>query len=679
MGASISYFCKLNNSMNMKKTALLLGFLGCLSAFQVSAQKSSKNAQAKKSANPEVVQSNPVIFTIGNDEVREDEFLRQLNKNRKDKVKPSEAEIREYLDLYVNFKLKVKEALAMRLDTNPSFRSELAGYRKQLATPYLNDKKVTEGLMQEAYERMKTEVNASHILINVSPNASPKDTLAAWNKISDLRRRALKGESFDSLASKHSEDPSAVKNFGKLGWFTVFQMVYPFENVAYSLNKGEISMPFRTQFGYHIMQVNNKRPARGEVKVQHIMVRTGYGATEETYKNAKERIEAAYKELNAGISFDSIVEKYSQDDGSKGANGLMNWMASLSGYPDEFKDVCFGLKPGQVSKPFSTDYGWHIVKYNDFRPLGEYKELQDIIKNKVTRDSRSEGSKTAVIVRVKKENNYKENIVNLNEFVSKLDTSFLSGNWSFTPQASPKVLFTVGNQTFTTNDFGKYLEANQEPVEKGSAAMVAKNVFNTWANEKCLAYEESILETKYADFKNIMNEYHDGILLFDLTDRKVWNKASTDTLGLESFYSTAKGKYMWKERVNYQVYTCLDAKTKAAAMKMFNAGKTDAEVFKKLNKKIKNAVIAKDYKVEKTDATAAKLWDKKGVVDITDLDVNRFYYVLGIISPEPKTLKEARGLVTSDYQEFLMAEWVKELRTKYPLSINEAALLNLTK
>jgi peptidyl-prolyl cis-trans isomerase SurA len=663
----------------MKKTALLLGFLGFLGTLQLSAQKSSKNAPAKKTIAPEVIQTNPIIFSIGSDVVREDEFLRQLNKNRKDKTKPTETEIREYLDLYVNFKLKVKEAVSMSLDTNPTFRSELAGYRKQLAAPYLNDKKVTEGLMQEAFERMKMEVNASHILINVSANASPKDTLAAYNKIVDIRRRALKGESFDSLAAKFSEDPSAVKNFGKLGWFTVFQMVYPFENVAYTLNKGETSAPFRTQFGYHIMQVNNKRPARGEVKVQHIMVRTGYGATDETNKNAKERIEAAYQELTAGASFDSIVEKYSQDDGSKGTNGLMNWMASLSGYPDDFKDICFGLKPGQTSKPFATDYGYHIVKYNDFRPLGDYKELQDIIKNKVTRDSRSEGSKTAVIVRVKKENNYKENVTNLNEFTNKLDTSFVSGNWKYTPQVTPKVLFTVGNQTHTTNDFGKYLEANQEPVEKGNPSMLAKNLFTIWANEKCIAYEESILETKYADFKNIMSEYHDGILLFDLTDRKVWGKASTDTVGLENFYSVTKGKYMWKERVNYQLYSCLDAKTKAAAIKMFKAGKPDAEIFKKINKKLKNALIAKDQKAEKTDATAAKLWDKKGVVDITDLDVNRFYYVLGIIPAEPKTLKEARGLVTSDYQEFLMAEWVKELRTKYPLTVNEPALINLTR
>lgn len=664
----------------MKKTALVLGFLGCLGAFQANAQKVSKNAPAKKPAAAEVVKPNPSIFTIGSDAILQDEFLRQLNKNRKDKTTPTEAEIREYLDLYVNFKLKVKEAISMSLDTNPAFKSELAGYRKQLAAPYLNDKKVTEGLMQEAYDRMKSEVNASHILITVAPNASAKDTLEAYNKILDLRKRALKGESFDSLASKYSDDPSAKKNFGKLGWFTVFQMVYPFENMAYKTNKGDISAPFRTQFGYHIMRVNGNRAARGEIKVQHIMVRTGYGATPETLGNAKERIDAAYKEFQAGIPFDSLVEKYSQDDGSKGNKGVMNWVSSLSGYPDEFKDVCFSLKPGETSKPFATDYGYHMVKYVEFRPLGEMKDVQDVIKNKVTRDSRSEGSKTAVIARVKKENNYRENTANLNEFASKLDTSFIKGTWKFDEtKVVSKPLFTIGNVTYTTHDFGKYLEGNQDVHEKENAAMVAKNQFTTWASDKCLAYEESILETKYPEFKNIMTEYHDGILLFDLTDRKVWSKAINDTAGLEAYYEAYKTKYMWKDRVHYQTYNCLDAKTKEAAMKMFKAGKPEADIFKKLNKKVSNALIAKDHKAEKTDATAAKLWDAKGVVDITEADANKFYNVLGIIAPEPKSLKEAKGLVTSDYQEYLMLEWVKELRAKYPVVVNEAALLDLTK
>lgn len=667
--------------MNMKKTALLLGFLGCLGAFTASAQKGPKNAPAKKTAAVvEVAKPNPVIFSVGGDPVYQDEFLRQLNKNRKDKTTPTEAEIREYLDLYVNFKLKVKEAMVMQLDTNPAFRSELAGYRKQLAAPYLNDKKVTESLMQEAYERMKLEINASHILVKVEPNASPKDTLAAWNKIMDLRKRYLKGENFDSLAAKYSGDPSAVKNYGKLGWFTVFQMVYPFENVAYKTPKGEISAPFRTQFGYHIMRVNNTRAARGEVKVQHIMVRTGYGSSTEVTNNAQERINMAYQELLQGVPFDSLVEKYSQDDGSKGNHGIMNWIASLSGYPDEFKDVCFSLKPGEVSKPFATDFGFHIVKYVDFRPLGEYKEVQDVIKNKVTRDSRSEGSKTAVIVRVKKDNNYKENTANINEFTSKIDSSFLAAKWKYdAAKMGDKPLFSIGKLTYGAAEFGAFLESNQDVHEKESAAMIARNLFTEWANDKCLAYEESILETKYPEFSNIMTEYHDGILLFDLTDRKVWSKAINDTMGLDAFYQAGKTKYMWKTRIEYNTYNCVDAKTKAAAVKMLSAGKSEDEVFKKLTKKMPNAIVAKNHKAEKTDATAAKLWDAKGVVDIPDGDGFKFYYVLGQIQPEPKSLKECKGMATSDYQEYLMQEWVKELRNKYQVVVNEEALMALTK
>lgn len=664
----------------MKKTALLLVLLGCLSTIGVFAQKKAKKTIEKSPVIAEPVKPNPFIFSIASDTVYKDEFIRQLNKNRKEKNTPSEAELKEYLELYVNFKLKVKEAVAMQLDTNPNFISELAGYRKQLATPYLTDKKVSEGLMLEAYERMKTEVNASHILINVAPNASPADTLEAFNKISDIRKRALKSESFDSLAFKYSDDPSAKKNVGKLGWFTAFQMVYPFENRAYNTPMGEVSLPFRTQFGYHILRVNDKRPARGEVKVQHIMVRTGYGSSQEVLTSAKEKIEAADSALKRGESYESVVEKYSQDDGSKGNKGMMNWMPSLSGYPDDFKDICFSLKKDEVSKPFSTDYGWHIVKYIDYRPLGEYKENQELIKGKVTKDSRSEGSKAAVIVRVKKENNYKEFPANLKELSAKLDSSFLKGTWKYDSiNQSDKPLFSIGNKVYGQKEFAIYLAANQQAREKENAYMVAKTQFTDWANEKCLAYEESILESKYPEFNNIMQEYHDGILLFDLTDRKVWSKALSDTTGLEQFYQPIKGNYMWKERLVYDTYSCKDAKTKETAVKMFNSGKSEDDVFKKINKKLKGSISAKETKAEQSDVIASKLWNSKGVVDIAEPDAFKFYLVKGVVPAEAKTLKEAKGLVTSDYQEYLMKEWVKELRAKYPVTLNNAALDDLTR
>jgi len=660
----------------MRKSAILLGLFASLISLNGMAQKAAKKSQAamKTSNVPQAF-----VFTFGKDTVYKPEFLRQLNKNRKETGLPSEAELNDYLNLYINFKLKVKEAIAMQLDTNPSFKSELAGYRRQLTVPYMSDKKVTEALMAEAYERMKSEVNGSHILINVGQNASPADTLAAWNKIADLRKRILKGEAFDSIAFKYSEDPSAKRNYGTLGWFTAFQMVYPFENVAYQLNVGDISMPFRTQFGYHIMKLNNKRANRGEVKVQHIMIRTGIGSTPEQIADAKLVIDSAYLKIQNGANFEQMVEQYSQDEGSKANKGNMNWMASLSGFPDVFKDIAFGLQTGELSKPFATDFGWHLIKLLEKRPLGTYKEVQDIVKSKVSRDTRSESSKAAVITRVKKEGNFSVNEINLKYLMSKLDTGFMKGVWEYdSAKIINKTLFTIGNKSHGTREFGSYLQLNQKPLDKGNVQMVARNMFNDWASEKCLAYEESMLESKYEDFRNIMQEYHDGILLFDLTDRKVWGKAMLDTLGLEQFYNANKSKYMWKERLEYRVYTCLDAKNKAAAMKMLRAGKSEMETLQKLNKKIVGTLSSKSMKSEQSDPTASKLWEQTGVVDIQSEDgSHKFYYIIGKVAAEPKELKEAKGLVTSDYQDVLMNDWIKELRAKYEVQINQQTLKTL--
>jgi peptidyl-prolyl cis-trans isomerase SurA len=658
----------------MNKNVILSLAIVMLTGTVWAQKKSSKTATKPAPALP--VKTKQAVFSISTDTVYEDEFMRQFMKNRREKEKPTEKELQEYLNLYVNFKLKVKEAKTLQLDTNPSFINELAGYRKQLAAPYLNDKNVTEALMQEAYERMKSEVNASHILLMVSPNASPADTLAAYNKLMDIRRRALKGESFDSLALKHSEDPSAKDNMGKLGWFTVFQMVYPFESVAYKTNKNEISMPFRTQFGYHLVKVNDKRPARGEVKLQHIMIRTGYGSSEKQIADAKAKADEAYAELLSGVPFESVVEKYSQDDGSKANKGIMNWVASLSGYPNEFKDAAFALKENEISKPFATDYGWHIIKLLERRPVGEFKEVQDIIKNKITRDSRSEGSKTAVINRVKRENNYREFTANINEFIKTLDTSFLAGKWKYNPdKVGSKPVFTIGNVTYNQRDFAEFLSMNQQPREKENIDMVARNMFNSWADERCLAYEESILENKYEDFRNIMNEYHDGILLFDLTDKKVWGRAVTDTAGLEAFWKPRATNYMWKERISYNIYNCKDSVVKKAAFAMALKGKKEADILKKFNtKKEPNNIIIREVKAEQSDNIGSELWDKKGAVDAGS---TRFYVINGKIAPEAKSFKEARGLVTSDYQEYLMNNWIAELKEKYPVWINEAAIKKL--
>lgn len=663
----------------MKKIAsLALSFLVLSITNQTFAQK-GKKAPAPTVKLAPVAKPNPVVFIYGTDTVYQNEFERLLYKNKTSKDKLGEKEVREYLDLYINFKLKVKEAKVLKLDTNNNFVTELAGYRKQLSNPYLTDKKVTESLMQEAYQRMKTEINGSHILLFCNENASPADTLAAYNKLLDIRKRALKGENFDSLASKYSEDPSAKKMGAKLGWYTVFQMVYPFENQSYKTAKGDISMPFRTQFGYHILKINDKRPARGEVKLAHIMIRTPYDAAPEQIQDAQNKVDSIYNQIKNGENFGTLAEKYSQDEASSKNKGEMNWVASLSGYPDEFKDIAFSLNKDEVSKPFKTNFGFHIIKLIDKRPLGEFKDVQDVIKQKTNKDSRSESSKAAVIARVKKENNYKENLANLKAFTATIDSSFISATWNYDEaKVSTNNLFTIGTASYTVKDFAAYLKANQQPLEKASVQMAAQHMFRTWADEKCLAYEESILDTKYEDFRNVMQEYNDGILLFDLTDKKVWSKAVSDTIGLEKFYEANKNTYRWKDRVSYSIYTCLNEKTKVDAVKMFSKGKTEAEVFAKLNKKVAGTISSKEVKSERSDATADKLWDKKGIVDIANAEGSfKFYFVHGVVNSEVKTLKEAKGIATSEYQNQLEKDWIKELRAKYNIVINEETVKGL--
>jgi peptidyl-prolyl cis-trans isomerase SurA len=670
----------------MNKQAVTLSVLTLVTSFTF-AQKPVKKQGTPVKANVQtatVKKTDPIVFTYGTDTVYKSEFERLLSKNRNQKETPTEESVREYLELYQNFKMKVKEAKLMHLDTLSNFRTELAGYRKQLANPYLTDKKATEGLVKEAYEHMLKEVNASHILITCTENAKPADTLAAYNKALELRKRNLKGENFDSLAANNSDDPSAVTNYGNLGWFAAFDMIYPFEKMAYSTPKGQVSMPFRTRFGYHILKVNNIRDARGEVKVQHIMRNTGANATPETIAEQKLIIDSVAQALKLGsATFDELVAKYSTDEGSKPNKGVMNWISSSSRFPEEFKEIAFGLGKDEVSKVFTTSYGFHIIKLIEIKPVAPFKELEESLKTKVARDSRAESSKASVSARIKRENNFKENAANFKAFVNACDsTIFMDGYVIDEKKFGKHVLFSLGKNNYTANDFANYILRTHDHFEPGqSVYMMVNNIYKRYVDEEALAYEESQLETKYEDFRNLMQEYHDGILLFDLTDKKVWNKAVIDTVGLEKFHEANKTKYMWKERVRILTYSCLDEKTKKAAMKMAAEGKSSDEIKAKLSKKMTGAVVVTEQKAERGESTNTdKLYDKKGVVDIANENNQyKFNYVVGIVAPEPKTLREAKGLVTSDYQNYLEKEWIKELKAKYPVTVNEETVKSLFK
>ena len=258
------------------------------------------------------------LFSFGDEVVMNDEFMRIFSKNKNDKSAPTKQEIYEYVDLYVKFKLKVKEAYALKMDTVPSFKQELAGYRKQLAQPYLTDKTVTERLVKEAYSRSQMEVSAAHLLINCAADAKPSDSLSAYEKIIGLRKRVVKGESFEAIASLYSEDPSAKTNKGDLGYFTVFQMIYPFEKAAFTTPVGEVSQPIRTRFGYHLVYVKDKRKTQGDVKVAHIAIQYNNPTQ---IDSTKERIDAVYAKLQAGADWNTTVEEFSEDFNTNSIGG----------------------------------------------------------------------------------------------------------------------------------------------------------------------------------------------------------------------------------------------------------------------------------------------------------------------------------------------------------------------
>jgi peptidyl-prolyl cis-trans isomerase SurA len=535
----------------MKKSIYL--FIAVFLSF--SACKQSKTA--KTSSTP-----TPIIATIGDQQVPTSEFAYVYNKNNANAEDAYTSEsIKDYLKLYTNFKLKVREAEALGLDTAKAFQKELDGYKKQLAQPYFTEKSVTEKLTKEAYERMKEEVNASHILIKLNSDADPKDTLIAYNKIKEIREKALKGESFEQLAQQYSEDPSAKTNKGNLGYFTAFGTIYPFETVAYNTPVGSISNPVRTQFGYHLIKVNDKRKSQGQVKVAHIMIRSAEGQSTSDSIAAKQKIDEIYSRLQKGEEWNQLVSQFSEDANSKGKNGELMWFSAGKMIPS-FEEAAFSLKqPGAITKPVLTPYGWHIIKLLERKELESFETLEPTIKSKVSKD-RGEVNKKALMERLKKENNFTENQKALDAVFAAADTSLVTGTWNYkTDVKNNPVLFNIGQQKYTQEDFYKYVKAKQKAKKNISPSQYMRNLYKEYTDESLMAYEEKHLEEKYPDYKMLVKEYRDGILLFQLMDEKVWSKAIEDTAGLKKFFNNHRDKYKWDSRAHAKIFSVANPET----------------------------------------------------------------------------------------------------------------------
>ncbi|MCB0819549.1 MAG: peptidylprolyl isomerase [Bacteroidetes bacterium] len=626
--------------------------------------------------------TDPILLRVGGDGVTKSEFEAIYHKNN-NKEELTREDLNEYLGLFINFKLKVKAAREEGKDTLSAFKNELKGYRRQLAQPYLTDKDVNEKLIEEAYDRMKTDIRASHILFMLSPDALPKDTLAVYNKALSVREKLLKGEDFETMARKYSEDPSATQNGGDLGYFTSMMMVYPFETAAYNTKVGEISMPVRTRFGYHLVKVTDKRPNQGQVRVAHIMVKVNEKDNDTTIAKAESKINEIYSKLKAGEDFGLLASQFSDDRTSGKNGGQLPWFGTGKMVP-EFEKIAFALsKEGDLSKPFRSSYGWHVVKLLEKKGQPSFDEMKAELKQKVAKDSRSEVSKDAVIARIKKENNFSEDYKALEQLIAKVDTNYLNGTWkSATAESMNKKLFQLGAEVTTQKDFAEFLGQNQTKQAKDQKVeALVRKAYEYYKEQQIIAYEDARLEQKYPEFRLLMQEYRDGILLFEITDENVWSKALKDTAGLEGFYEKNKNNYMWDTRVDAVIYKAADAKVAKAARKLVakreSKNMSVEEIKNKINKKSQLNLQTEDGRFVKgeNETVDAVEWKKGLSADkINEDGTITFVEITDVVAPTPKSISEARGLITADYQNFLEQEWIKALKEKYEVEIYKDVL-----
>lgn len=634
----------------------------------------------------------PILMEIGDKKITLEEFEAIYNKNS-DNKKNTKEEVEDYLDLYIKFKLKVVEAEDLGMDTLPAFTQELEGYRKQLAQPYLSDREVTEKLIEEAYERMKYDVKAAHILVKVTLEASPKDTLAAYNKIMKIRKRIVGGEDFEKVAVEVSEDPSAKNNQGNLGYFSAFQMVYPFESAAYNTEVGKISMPIRTSFGYHLVKTFDKRKARGIMKVAHIMVRADKKLGEAEINQKKEKIDEIYTKVIAkDADFTAIARQYSDDKESAKRGGELPAFGAGK-MVEEFETAAFALEnDGDISAPILTDYGWHIIKRLELKNLESYEELYPTLKAKVARDSRANKSKEIVIENIKKENNFKEDLKRRNDFYTAVDQKkFNKGEWKAEDVAKlDKVMFgfypTDGEKfEYRQTQFAKRIEnhmSRNEPTNVDLKPYINK-LYNTVVEEMTMRFKNRRLPIVNKEFRMLLQEYREGILLFNITDEKVWSKAVKDTTGLEAFYEANKQNYMWGERADAVIYKCNNDKVAKKVEKLIKAkakkGYSNEDILKQINKDSQLNLTIEEGKFtkEQNELVAKAKWENKAVTKLNNENEIVLIEVKEVLAPQPKLLDEVRGLVTSDYQNKLEKEWVETLRKKYPVKIHKEVLSKL--
>jgi peptidyl-prolyl cis-trans isomerase SurA len=625
-----------------------------------------------------LAQTKDVLFTIENHNYYTDEFVRVYNKNL-DLVKDdSQKNLDNYLELFIGYKLKVEKANKIGLQNSVNYQNELKSYRNQLSKNYVSDSKVTNELVQEAYERMKQEIRASHILVLVDESASPEDTLKAYQKITDVKNRIAAGEDFIAVAQQFSEDPSVKENNGDLGYFSSFRMVYPFENAAFSTEVGQTSKPFRTRFGYHIVKVVDKRANRGEVTVAHIMILKPSDPAIKTEDKSKQTIEDIYKKIQQGESFESLAQQFSEDKSSASKGGVLQRFGSGQISSEEFESMAFSLQnKDEISQPFQTQFGWHIVKLIDKHPLQSLAEMKSDLEDKVRKDERSLLITNSLAKKLRDKYFFSKDQKMISAVKKVINDDFYAQTWEV-PSANKEfqdaILVINKSKKIAALQFLNFVYNQQKSkIKTKPVVKLVDELFEKFIDEQLTAYYNENLENEFSEFKHVMDEYRDGLLLFDLMDKEIWTRAKTDTTGIFTYFKNNQINYQWKKRFEVDIFSSTDKTVIEKTQQFLNKGKSLDFIKEKLNKDGKvNVMVKSGLFEEEYDILSYYTNASKGVTSIVSKD--NYYFVVNIKEVKEagdKDFQDCKGKVISDYQQFLESNWVNELRKEFEVKVNQ--------
>ena len=481
--------------------------------------------------------SNDILFTIGDDSVNTKEFLRVYNKNLDLITDNSQKDIDNYLQLYIDYKLKVLEAYEKKYDKKESYISELNKYSTQLASNYLFDKNSQDSMLNEAYLRTKTEIKASHILIRIEEQ--DLDTLDIYNKLISYRED-FKNYDLSYLIKKYHDGKNIFVE--DLGYFSAFKMIYSFESKAYETKVGDISMPFRTRFGFHVLKVEDKRESLGEVNVGHIML-------SKDNNNSQSKINSLYDSIIRGDNFESFAKKYSDDKNTSSVGGRLKPFTSgqLNSLP--FEKAAFDLTEiNEISKPIETKFGWHILKLYSKSKLSSFKEMESSLLKKVKNNSRSSVISNSFYKKLL--NKYSINYDNdLTYFTDQLNGHNSNNIWEIPSTINKKkILFKINDKTLNYLDFANYIVNTS--LSNGSIYSSVTDLYKGFINQSVMNYYKSNLLSENTEYRYIYNEYKEGLMLFDLMQNEVWNKAKEDTIGLKTYFKNNKSLFKIANNAN---------------------------------------------------------------------------------------------------------------------------------